>query len=348
MAHLLQRRVVAALPRTRILLVEGRDAVKFLQGIFTNDVNELKARGDVRYGGFLTHKGRVVGDADIVQKEAESFFVTYDASLEDDLVKHMKKYKLRSKVSITNVDEHFRAHVALPALLPKGNEASLLDAWSHEQNSKHADGVVYADPRSALLGYKAILPTSTALDTPSSEYEVDADDSLFLRDRRLLLGVCEGAELRDGIPLEFNFDLLGGVSMTKGCYVGQELISRTHYKGNIRKRAVPFLVVPADHAADVPPFTFGAAPSSFAQWTELLATDAPSVAIDQKLVHAESAATVGKVLVTATGMNAGVGMLRLEHLKGGKILTQDGQFQAVPVAPTWWPHLNPETGKKMQ
>jgi folate-binding Fe-S cluster repair protein YgfZ len=70
MSHL-WRTIVGVLPQKRLLRVHGRDSVKFLQGLFTNDIHGLKRRGDVCYGAFLTHKGRILGDADILHMEVQ-------------------------------------------------------------------------------------------------------------------------------------------------------------------------------------------------------------------------------------------------------------------------------------
>ncbi|CAK4078858.1 unnamed protein product [Aphanomyces euteiches] len=342
------RRAIAALAKTKVLLVEGKDSAKFLQGIFTNDINALNKRGDTTYGAFLTHKGRVVSDAQVIHKDADSFFVTFDEAVEEDLIKYMKKYKLRSKVAMTPVDDQFRVHTVLPSSFVEQDPT--ISSWTQEQSAQHPDAIVYQDPRSALFGVRAILPFSATLSTPSDH---DVVNETFVHDHEIVLGACGGLDLRDGIPLEYNLDLLHGIALRKGCYVGQELISRTHYKGNIRKRIVPFVVLPLDHphtAGDVR-FTFGddanKGPDS---WTSLLASSGSTLETGQKLLlDSDKTKSVGKVVASASGLNAAVGMLRLDYLKDaasvGKIVTEDGLHQVVPFTPAWWPLVNPETGK---
>lgn len=48
----------------------------------------------------------------------------------------------------------------------------------------------------------------------------------------------------EAIPLEYNMDGLNAISFTKGCYVGQELVARTHFRGMVRKRIMPIVLVP--------------------------------------------------------------------------------------------------------
>ena len=69
---------------------------------------------------------------------------------------------------------------------------------------------------------------------------------------RWLAGVPEGVETQGYMPLEWGVDYLNGVSFRKGCYLGQELMARTHFTGQVRKRAMPVLLLPA-HAPPAPP-----------------------------------------------------------------------------------------------
>ncbi|RLO08551.1 hypothetical protein DYB28_005492, partial [Aphanomyces astaci] len=166
MTHLLHRGgLVTALSRTRVLRVEGPDALKFLQGIFTNDVHGLKTRGDVRYGAFLSHKGRTLTDAEVVLHEvgpcADALFLKVDSAAEEDMLKHLKKYKLRSKVTISAAHDYVRAHAILPSLADP-TATAFLPSWTADQNETHRDGVVYVDPRSAAFGSTAILPVEHA------------------------------------------------------------------------------------------------------------------------------------------------------------------------------------------
>jgi len=63
------KQIHGVLKQEKILHIHGSDTVKFLQGIFTNDLHKLQSNGDVLYGAFLTHKGRILADAQIVQEE---------------------------------------------------------------------------------------------------------------------------------------------------------------------------------------------------------------------------------------------------------------------------------------
>ena len=121
------------------------------------------------------------------------------------------------------------------------------------------------------------------------------------------------------IPLEYNLDLLQGVTLDKGCYLGQELIARTHYQGLVRKRVIPVLLEDA-------------LPRESAE-AELCGAD---------LFVAGKARRVGTVRGVC-GMH-GVAHVKLEDawaaLKAKEPLEARLEFGAVrlqPVAPRWWP-----------
>ena len=157
------------------------------------------------------------------------------------------------------------------------------------------------------LGWRALLPRGAAPADAAS----DGGDYTFLR---LALGVAEGAELAGELPLELNLDGLGAVSFTKGCYVGQELTSRTYFRGVVRKRAMP--VTFAALGAAVPP---GA-----------------------QLLPAAGGASVGRVL--AARGDRGVALLRLAAAMPPApgsappaLLVEASAAAATPARPRWWP-----------
>ena len=231
------------------------------------------------YTAFLTNKGKVAFDAfivphtaaatDGVATEATSSFepdVLLDChvSQKDAILKHLKRYKLRAKVNIRDVSDDYSVWAVLPSLpagqQPANGEADVFNVGDDDV-AVGGGGVVLhtmSDPRLPALGQRVVLAASDAAAS------VDAEDSLDwfsgeggeLLDlasyaaNRMALGVAEGPELVARMPLECNLDALNAVSFDKGCYVGQELVARTHYKGQIRKRVMPFTISAADDNDD--------------------------------------------------------------------------------------------------
>jgi tRNA-modifying protein YgfZ len=200
-----------------VISVSGADATSFLQGLLTNDVERL-APSEARYAALLTPQGKILFDMIVVRAlagEEPSYLIDCTAAQAADLAKRLGFYKLRAKVAIANMS----ADRAVAAF------------WGAEFPGV-AEGVLYADPRDPRLGWRAILPrpigAAIGLEH-GSEYE----------GLRISAGAPKGGldfAYADAFPHDANFDLLHGVDFDKGCYVGQEVVSRMKHRGTARKR----------------------------------------------------------------------------------------------------------------
>jgi tRNA-modifying protein YgfZ len=190
----------------QLLTVRGEDAAAFLQGIVTTDINGLKA-GTAAYCGILTPQGKILFDF-MIALEPEGFVIDCAAALRADLLKRLGIYKLRANVAISADDE--RAVHLLPA----------------------AAAIGLADGRSADMPRRLHAPPDPTASADPGEYHA----------RRIALGLGEGgSDFHAGqlFPHEANFDALDAVSFTKGCFVGQEVVSRMEHRGTARSRIVP-------------------------------------------------------------------------------------------------------------
>ncbi|CEG42015.1 transferase caf17 mitochondrial-like [Plasmopara halstedii] len=246
MASVLRHSGVARLIDRQVTQLHGADASRFIQAVLTNDAKHLTHRGSAIYGGFLSSKGRIVGDCHVLQLADDTFLLDYDDKLKEALFKHWKRYKLRMNVEIKDVTDAFDVYATISALVddmdaalvPKIRMLDQLQTLNSENNA-----MIFADPRGKSFGTRAIVPAGSSLNLPAGHEMMDA--SAF-SDHQIALGVAEGKEMVEEIPLECNLDLMQGVSFQKGCYVGQELTARTQFKGNVRKRLVPVALIPSD------------------------------------------------------------------------------------------------------
>jgi tRNA-modifying protein YgfZ len=200
-----------------IVRVFGPDAASFLQGVVTNDVEKLMP-SEARYAALLTPQGKILFDFLVVRLPAEAgFALDCAATHAADLVKRLGFYKLRAKVSVVDESE---------------NEAVL--AFWGEEPENDPGAIVYADPRAAGLGFRVLLPRAKAMAIgEGSQEEYDA--------LRIKHGVPQGGldfAYGDTFPHDANLDLINGVDFQKGCYVGQEVVSRMQHRGGVRKRVV--------------------------------------------------------------------------------------------------------------
>jgi folate-binding protein YgfZ len=251
-----------------VLRVAGEDAASFLQGLLTNDVESL-AVGGARYAALLTPQGKILFDFLVLRVAAESgaaFLIDCPAAQAADLAKRLGFYRLRAKVTIadesagsvvvalwgeevSDADKNavmaglvpaisrrmrsIRPHAALPG--PTLGVGAAAKAWMAGTSPAMtaADGF-FADPRDPRLGVRAIVPRAEAAGLVNAS--VDAYEA-----HRIKLGVPKGGvdfAYADIFPHDANLDLLHGVDFEKGCYVGQEVVSRMRHRGGARKRIV--------------------------------------------------------------------------------------------------------------
>jgi tRNA-modifying protein YgfZ len=286
---------IAPLDDRGVVRVSGEDADSFLDNLVTNDVTGM-ADGEARFAALLTPQGKILFDFFVVRM-ADGYLLEVARDKAVELVKRLTLYKLRAKVDITDASGgayHVMAHWPdAPAQLgapPKGS-------------------VLYRDPRHSNLGTRAAIRVpgepeqsrNVMMINPTKPY----DD---YHAHRISLGIPEGGKdyaYGDAFPHEANMDRLAGISFTKGCFVGQEVVARMQHKTVVRKRVVRV-----------------EAPGSLASGTEVKAGEAVI-------------GSIGSVSGTQ-----GLAMLRLdrviEALDKGEAVNADGQPLTVDKTMLEW------------
>ena len=322
-------RIACHLPSRTLIHVHGLDATRFLQGLLTNDVErKLQSPGTAMFCHLLNNKGRSMFEAFVAtpSKDCElssadanvgSYLLECHVEVSAKLIKHLKMHKLRSKVNITSLEESY-------------------DVWwsSYDDTKDVATDIAcsFEDPRAPTLGHRTFTAKGS---TPLLESE-DTESSTATYDvLRILHGALEGTEVDGIIPLESNIDWLNGVVFDKGCYLGQELTARTHYRGLLRKRCFPIifenkkdedsiplpaLVLSAGEAQDV-------AYGTVAMGAKVgIACGGESVSRGTNVLN-EGKKRAGKLMTKRNELfNVGIAMLRLEHVLGVEkdVVEEDG------------------------
>jgi len=224
----------AILDSRAVLDVAGEDRVAFLQGLVSTDVATVTETAAI-HTAFLTAQGKYLHDF-FIAEHGESFLLDCEAARADDLKKRLSMYRLRSKVTIEARDD-----LAVAVAFGAGAVDAL--GLADEAGAARAldDGVAFVDPRLAAVGARAILPGDTA-EATLTEAGLAVGTAADYDRARLSLGLPDGS--RDLVPeksilLENGFDELNGVDWDKGCFLGQELTARTHYRGLVKKRLMP-------------------------------------------------------------------------------------------------------------
>ena len=207
----------ALLPGRSVLEVVGEDRLSFLQGLVTNDVEGLAER-EGRFTALLSPQGKILFDFFVVSA-GDAFLVDCSSELAANLTKRLALYRLRAKVTIADVSDRWRVGAAW------GEGAA---EWA-EANAP----VIYPDPRLPALGFRLLVLGShqPAFSASFADYEA----------MRIAFAVPEGGKdyaYGDAFPHEACLDLLHGVSFQKGCFVGQEVVSRMQHRGTARTRVL--------------------------------------------------------------------------------------------------------------
>ncbi|CAH8528865.1 unnamed protein product [Dicrocoelium dendriticum] len=239
-----------------IIRLCGASSTEFLQGLLTNDMRSISRLGSFMYSLFLNVKGRVMSDVFVYHTKTvtpgeETFLLEVDKADSASLLRYLSSYNLRKRVSIS-LQEDLSVWVALPST----SINSLVDSncWlpvEPPSMSQNGDLLFYApDPR-GLPGWsgRILMKSHTqanAVFTAANESPSVVD---VYHQMRWRMGLPEGASeiiRNETLPLEANADLSGGISFSKGCYVGQELTARTRFTGVVRRRFVPVRLCSAD------------------------------------------------------------------------------------------------------
>ncbi len=278
---------IATLSGRALVEVAGEDAHAFLDRLLTVDVDDVVARG-AGFGALLTPQGKIIADFVITATDG-GFLIDLPAPLAADVIKRLTMYRLRARATIREA----------------GADVAVLVVFGGDGAEGPAlPGRAVADPRHVGLGLRAYVPAEAA------EGLVNAGEAEW-QALRTRLGIPEGGTdfaYGDAFPHEAAMDQIAGVDFEKGCYVGQEVVSRMQHRGTARKR--PVLL---HGAADLPP------------------TGTPVTA------DGKSAGTLGSVAGTD-----GLAILRLDRIHGAAAL-RAGDVAVTASLPGWagygWPEV---------
>jgi folate-binding protein YgfZ len=212
---------VAWLPDRGVVRLSGEDAWTFLNGLVTTDVSRV-TRDHAGFGALLTPQGKIITDFLIAQNADGDLLLDCPRPLAAALATKLGFYKLRAKVVVENLSDA----VTVAAI------------WDSDPAASEA--CVFADPRNELMGYRILAPRGI-VETLIAANNAEVVDASAYDAHRITHGVpAGGADFAygDAFPHDANMDRLHGVDFTKGCYVGQEVVSRMQHRGTARTRIV--------------------------------------------------------------------------------------------------------------
>ncbi|MET3661328.1 CAF17-like 4Fe-4S cluster assembly/insertion protein YgfZ [Aquamicrobium ahrensii] len=204
----------ALLQDRAVIVVSGPEAEHFLQNIVTVDLDALKD-SEVKPGALLAPQGKILFDFLISRIGPDAFRLECPAEVAEGFHRRLLLYKLRTKAEIT-----------------KPEQKVVTVAWQDDSSASGTDSTTLTDTRFAVGNVKR---SYGATNTDESG-DPDAWHAF-----RIANGVAESGldyQLGDAFPHDVLLDQTGGVGFAKGCYVGQEVVSRMQHRGTARRRVL--------------------------------------------------------------------------------------------------------------
>lgn len=227
--------VVADLSPLSLIRARGADAVAFLQGQFSNDLNQLPGRTQLH--AYCNAQGRMLALLRVFAR-GDDIYLQLPAALREQTLKRLKMFVLRAQVVLEPADELGAVGVSGPQIPDALARAGLAWPAAADASATVAETTVVRvpgpHPRAQLIAPLAELanfwerlpaavapvgmPAWTALDVTAGLPQVYPET------------------LEAFVPQMLNLDRLGGISLNKGCYPGQEIVARMHYLGRLKQR----------------------------------------------------------------------------------------------------------------
>jgi len=198
---------ICRLDRT-IISLKGDDVAGFLNGLITNSLNS-----DLTFAALLTPQGKIIADFFVHRVSDGNLVLETPEKFGKILALRLKMYKLRAKIDIEDIS----------------NSYNIYALWANK--TEECEGEVgRTDPRRPKLGQR-LLTEAGSLSPEHTREDYDL--------HRLSLGVPDSTwdfGTEQMFPADTNMDTLNGVDYKKGCFIGQEVVSRMHRKAVVRKR----------------------------------------------------------------------------------------------------------------
>ncbi len=214
-----------------VVKVAGDGTRNFLHGLLTADILSLQP-GEARFCALLSPQGKIIADFLVTEasaKDGGGFFLDCPRELCGSVVERLNRYKLRAKFIIEDLSEVLGVLAAWngSAVPPPAQSGGMI-------------GLAYADPRLPALGIRMMLSPHRA-DAAAAALGATLVDAADYEAHRIALGIPRGGvdfAYGEAFPHEADMDQLAGVDFGKGCYVGQEVVSRMEHRGTARTRSV--------------------------------------------------------------------------------------------------------------
>ena len=209
-----------------IILIEGKDRFKFIQGIISNDIELLRKKPSI-YSSLLTPQGKFQYDF-FISNFKEKFFLECDISAQEELISKFMMFKLRLDVKVS-INSDYNIILSKKKLnFSERNSSSIFSFY---------------DPRFDNSFFSRTYANSNFLNEIKKKYvEINENRYETLRLNNCIPDFSIDATKAKSLLLEMRFDELNGISWTKGCYMGQEITARMKYRNIVKKKIFKVLI----------------------------------------------------------------------------------------------------------
>ena len=209
-----------------IILIEGKDRFKFIQGIISNDIELLRKKPSI-YSSLLTPQGKFQYDF-FISNFKEKFYLECDISAQEELISKLMMFKLRLDVKVS-INSDYNIILSKKKLnFSESNSSSIFSFY---------------DPRFDNSFFSRTYADSNFLTEIKKKYvEINENRYQTLRLNNCIPDFSIDATKAKSLLLEMRFDELNGISWTKGCYMGQEITARMKHRNIVKKKIFKVLI----------------------------------------------------------------------------------------------------------
>ena len=218
-----------------LISITGKDTKNFLQNIITNDINKVNFSSSI-FSALFTPQGKYLFEFFLIQTK-NGYFLDCDNEFTKEIINYLLKYKLRSKIEITDVSTNY--------VIGLISSEKFLDIQESENKTddtiEFRDSPLFLDPRNKNLGARILSSLEKLhLTIKKLDLKIVKPDAYFAKAHSLGIPIKGIKNLKDQLfGLEANFEKLNAIDLKKGCYIGQENTARMKLKEKLRRRLLP-------------------------------------------------------------------------------------------------------------
>lgn len=222
-----------ALPDLSIIVAQGADTATFLHGQFSQDM--ANQPGDqARLAAYCSPKGRMLASFQSLRPAPDTYWLLTDRSVLPATLKRLSMFVLRSKVKLQDAAGSLCA-VGLVGAMAQAEAGPRMPGavWAHEATAGWLTRLpdVAGTVRCLWVG-----PVDQSADWLTGRPALSLDQWNWLQVMSAVAHI-QAAGVDQFVPQMVNYELVGGVNFSKGCYPGQEIVARSQYRGTLKRRA---------------------------------------------------------------------------------------------------------------